>query len=111
MESKGLKVNMEKTKLMITDEESRHGVQSGRWPCCFCGKGVGVNLLLCIECNKWCHLRCSGLKRVSGVQGFPCSSCKERKNIEDAEKELITTGGKTEEVDEFWEMYWIARLD
>jgi len=30
MESKGFKVNMEKTKLMVNDEESRHRVQSGR---------------------------------------------------------------------------------
>jgi len=33
MESNGLKVNMEETKLMVTDEESRRRVQSGRWPC------------------------------------------------------------------------------
>jgi len=41
MESKGLKVNMEKTKLMVTGKELRHRVQSGRWPCGCSGKGVG----------------------------------------------------------------------
>jgi len=53
---------MEKTKLMVTGNESRHRVQSGRWPCGCCGKGVGVNSILCIECNKLRHMRCSGLK-------------------------------------------------
>jgi len=52
MESKGLKVNMEKTKLMVTGKESRHRVQSGRWSCGCCDKGVGVNSILYIECNK-----------------------------------------------------------
>jgi len=47
MESKGLKVNMEKTKLMVTGKQSRHRVQSVRWPCGCCGKGVGVNSILC----------------------------------------------------------------
>jgi len=31
MESKGLKVIMEKTKLMVAGKESRYRVQSGRW--------------------------------------------------------------------------------
>jgi len=38
---------------------------------------------------------------VSGVQGFQCSSCKEGKNIEEEGRELITTGGIIEEIDEF----------
>jgi len=37
---------------------------------------------------------------VCGVQGFQCPSCKEGKNIE-GDRELITTDGRIEEVDEF----------
>jgi len=48
---------------------------------------------------------------VSGVQGFQCPSCKERKNIEEGDRELITTGGRIEEVEFCWEIYCIARLD
>jgi len=66
MESGG-GINMEKIKLMVTGKELRHRVQSGRWPWGCCGKGVGVKSILCTECNKWCHLRCSGLKRMSVV--------------------------------------------
>jgi len=36
---------------------------------------------------------------VFGVQGFQCPSCKERKNIEEGDREQITTGGIIEEVD------------
>jgi len=30
---------------------------------------------------------------VSEVQGFQCPSCKERKNNEEGDRELVTTGG------------------
>jgi len=67
MESgKGIKridiFKLEKRMWMINGKESRHRVQSGRWSCGCCGKVVRVNSILCIECNKLCHHRCSGLK-------------------------------------------------
>jgi len=40
-------------------------------------------------------------EKVSRVQGLQCPSCKERKNIEEGDRELITTGGRIQEVDEF----------
>ena len=55
MEQRGLKINMEKTKLMVTGNKAREGIQSGRWPCGCCGRGVGSNSVLCMNCNKWCH--------------------------------------------------------
>jgi len=39
---------------------------------------------------------------VSGIQGFLCPSFKERKNIEQEDRELITTVWRIEEVDEFF---------
>ena len=41
MESKGLKVNMEKTKVIVTGKVGEI-VQSGRFPCSVCGQGVGA---------------------------------------------------------------------
>jgi len=38
---------------------------------------------------------------VSGIQDFQCPSCKERKNNEEGDRELISTGGRIDEVDEF----------
>ena len=74
MECRGLKVNLGKTKIMVTGKQGEN-LQSGRYPCSVCGRGVGVNSILCVTCNRWCHGRCSGLPRVSGVVGFCCPRC------------------------------------
>ncbi len=47
-----MKVNMDKTKIMITGHKSKDKINTGRWPCGICGKGVGVNSILCKECDK-----------------------------------------------------------
>ena len=75
MERRGLKINLGKTKFMKTGKEAKEKVQSGRWPCGCCGRGVGVNSILCIDCNKWCHKRCSRLRNLNGVENFRCPSC------------------------------------
>jgi len=41
------------------------------------------------------------IEKKSVVQGFQCPACKERKNIE-GDRELITTGERIQEVDEFY---------
>ena len=74
-EQRGLKVNLEKTKLLVTEGERGEVVQVGRYPCGVCGQGVGVNSILCISCNKWCHKRCSGLGRLGPVVDFRCPTC------------------------------------
>ena len=43
MELRGLKVNMEKTKVMITGKHARVKLKTGKWPCSCCGRGVGSN--------------------------------------------------------------------
>ena len=61
MESKGLIVNMNKTKIMISGESCK-GVYTGRWRCGVCGKGAGRNSIQCTrqlsavdaQKVKWC---------------------------------------------------------
>ena len=65
-----------------------------------CGKGVGSNSILCAECKNWCHKRCSGLKKLTGVQNFKCPECKKDKGREE-KRDVITLGGQIEEVQEF----------
>ena len=67
LERKGLKVNMDKTKMMVSGSKEIKPMQSGRYPCAVCGRGVGVNSILCTGCNKWCHKRCSGLNSVNAA--------------------------------------------
>ena len=47
----------------------------GRYPCGVCSQGVGVNSILCISCNKWCHKSCSGLGRLGPAVNFQCPTC------------------------------------
>ena len=72
-----MKVNVGKTKLMKFSKDAEGHVETGRFPCGVCGKGVGVNSIMCTKCNKWVHGKCSGLKK--GAMGttklFTCKSC------------------------------------
>ena len=49
MESKGLGVNVNKTKMMISCENAGTGkvALEGKFPCAVCRKGVGSNSILC----------------------------------------------------------------
>ena len=59
-ESKGLKVNISKTKVMRC---ARDGAvkEAAVDPCSVCGKRVGVNSIHCATCGYWVHERCSGV--------------------------------------------------
>jgi hypothetical protein len=76
IERKGLKVNMGKTKVMVSGEGGER-VVSRIDPCGVCDKRVKANSVLCIGCKKWVHKRCSGvkgaLKKVEGT--FKCKRC------------------------------------
>ena len=59
MEKKGLRVNAGKTKVMWCQVSKDQAEDSGEHPCGVCRKGVGDNSILCIECFRWVHKRCS----------------------------------------------------
>ena len=42
-ESKGMRVNMNKTKVMISGKRQKVRQNAVRWPCGVCSKGVGSN--------------------------------------------------------------------
>lgn len=43
MDTRGLKVNWEKTKVMITGKDTNYSILLGKRPCGYCGRGVEVN--------------------------------------------------------------------
>ena len=47
LESKGIKVNMNKPKVIISEESWNRLQNTGRWPCAVCGRGVGRNSIQC----------------------------------------------------------------
>ena len=66
LESKGMKVNIRKTKMMVSGSEGEI-VRSKVDPCGICGKRVKSNAVLCTVCTKWDHAKCAQTKKVSGV--------------------------------------------
>src|SRR5208282_5711847 len=76
MEQKGLKVNMEKTKVMNCKVRQGQAENSGKFPCGICKKGVGRNSICCTNCKKWINKKCSGIRsRLESVVGFQCTNC------------------------------------
>jgi len=51
VENRGMTVNMNKTKLMISGEQQKVSQKAVRWPCGDCGRGVGNNSIQCTSCK------------------------------------------------------------
>ncbi len=78
MEKKGLRVNMKKTKILVSGVGLDVLKDSGKFPCAVCRSGVGNNSILCCQCNLWVHKRCSGIKgRITGNQNYICPRCRD----------------------------------
>ena len=76
MEEKGLRVNVGKTKVMISSSSANTSTKSGKYPCGVCSKGVGNNSIFCKSCKSWVHGRCSGIKgKLTLVSNFACPKC------------------------------------
>ena len=67
-------MNAGKSKVMVGSSGGKMILNSGKWPCGVCGKGVQANSVQCPVCKKmdsqtvqWC---CGGLSRVA--DGFRC---------------------------------------
>ena len=76
LEDKRLKVNVGKTKMMVSGKE-RKIVLSKIDPCGICGKTVGPNTVCCTQCTKWIHGGCTKMKKVtcSSARHFVCRRC------------------------------------
>ena len=76
IEKKGLRVNIGKTKVMKCQCSSVQAVDTGKWPCGVCRKGVGMNSVICEVCKKWVHRKCSGVKgKLKADVKFTCPVC------------------------------------
>ena len=69
--TKETKVNMGKTKVMVSEGEIVVGTVD---PCGVCYKRGKANSVLCIVCSKWVHKKCSGVKN-SLNKVFQCKAC------------------------------------
>ena len=47
VENRSIRVNINKTKVMISGERQKPLQKAARWPCGVCGRGVGSNSIQC----------------------------------------------------------------
>jgi len=59
VENRGLRVNMNKTKVMISGEQQKVTQKAVRWPCDVCGRGICNNSIQCTSYQKWVHRKFS----------------------------------------------------
>ena len=92
-ESKGLKVNLEQTKVVVSGAEGEVTV-SKIDPCGICGKRAMANSALCVKCRKWIYGRCAKVSRVALRLGrdFVCGTC-EKQSVEELCEEVETLRG------------------
>ena len=76
MENKGLRVNMRKTKFMVSGPGLDLLRDTGAHPCAVCRSGVGVNSIQCSQCRLWVHKNCSGIiGRLTANPLYVCPRC------------------------------------
>ena len=102
LESKGLKVNLGKTRVMVSGGITKDGMsKSNAYPCWVCSLRVKANSVLCVQCNKWIHSKWTGVKSVTNK--FPgnltCRQCEW--NIGEAVEQEEKLCDEVEKVREF----------
>ena len=76
LEAKGIRVNMGKTKIMISGKNLHFLSDSEKHPCGVCRKGAESNSILC-GCQLWIHKKCSGIKgKLTADPSYKCKRCK-----------------------------------
>ena len=82
MERKGLRVNTGKTKKVMWCRLTKGQAEdSGEHACGVCRKRVGDNSIICVECHRWVHKRCSGISgKLKSNADYHCRRCLEGEN-------------------------------
>ena len=104
MEEKGLRVNMGKTKCMISGSQLDKLQKTGKLPCAVCLTGTGRNSIYCGTCSCWVHKKCSGIKgALTPDPLYTCPRCKGTARPVDGRpaKEVTVGEHKLEVVHEF----------
>ena len=99
MQDKGLKVNVGKTKITVSETKGEIFL-SKIDPCGICGKRVGSNTVCCTQSMKWIHGRCTKMKKVtcSSARHFVCRRCTD---VGDGTEEPVEVLCEVETVKEF----------
>ena len=96
LEFKGLRVNVGKTKILVSAHNAPKPVDGSKFPCGVCNKGVGINSIKCHVCGFWVHKRCSNIKGpLKPDPDFKCKKCRgEVSNVTIQDIEPVVISGK-----------------
>ena len=77
LESHGLRVNVGKTKILVSSaEHTKISARNPKYPCGVCTFGVGANSMLCTSCDLWVHNKSSGITdHLADNINFLCRKC------------------------------------
>jgi len=78
VENRGMRVDMNETKVMISGERQKPVQKAARWLCDVCGRGADSNSRIqCTRCHKLEHKKCSGIKgsMYKVIRSFICRGC------------------------------------
>ena len=105
MEAKGLRVNMGKTKVLVSNRSYAPVTEQADYPCSVCHKGVGSNSNFCVVCKHYVHWKCSGIKRKQKKDEpeYTCRVCTGDLVIQAPQRPepLLLDGVELETVDSF----------
>ena len=102
MEGKGLRVNMGKTKVLVSNRRFAPVRQQGEYPCEVCHCGVGSNSILCSSCGLWVHKKCSGIRgSLRADPSYKCRVCTGSYVLQERPGPLVLDGVALETVDTF----------
>ena len=77
LESKGLRVNVGKTKILVSVHNAPKPVDGSKFPSGVRNNGVGINSIKCHACGFWVHKRCSNIKGpLKPDTDFKCEKCR-----------------------------------
>ena len=101
-ESKGLKVNLGKTKVMFSGGITQDRMSKSKVdPFGVCCLRVKAKSVLCLQCCKWIHDTCARMKRETQKfqRNFECGKCEG--NIGEAVAQKVNLCDEVETVREF----------
>jgi len=75
VENRGMRVNINKTNVMISGEWQKVMQKAVRWPCGVCGRGIHNNNIQCTSCQKWAHRKCIKGSMYEVMKTFVCIGC------------------------------------
>ena len=89
LESKGLKVNLMKTKVMVSKIGQVTVKPFSKIDSCgICGRKTKLNVVLCQSCGNWIHGRCAKIKMITNGLAIHLR-CRRCNDVEDQKEKCM----------------------